>query len=116
MGMEESDITNKIRLKASELGVTLFKNVRGFFWTLDKKRKIRAGLMCDGASDLIGYKSIKITQEMVGERISVFVALEIKTPLGHASEEQKDFIARVKERGGIAGIARSSEDAEKILK
>ena len=114
MAGQESDIVHKIMLALSPLRCTTFKNVRGMFWTMDKKRKVRAGIMADGSSDLIGFKRVKITQEMVGKSIAVFLAIEVKTDKGYATNEQKDFIAFVKEAGGLAGIARSPEDAKRI--
>lgn len=113
---EETDITNKIMLALSPLGVVCWKNTRGLFWTMDKKRKIRAGLAAPGSSDLIGFKRIKITQDMVNSVVAIFCAIEVKTDKGYASSEQKDFIAFVKEAGGYAGVARSPDDAKEIIK
>lgn len=117
MGHAETDVTNRIQLALSPLGCVLIKNVRGLFWTLDKKRKVRAGLLADGASDLIGFKRVKITQEMVGKFLPVLTVIEVKTlvPKTYPSPEQKDFIAFVKEAGGYAGVARSPEDAIRII-
>jgi hypothetical protein len=77
-------------------------------------RPLRAGL-CSGSSDLVGWRSVTITPEMVGTRVALFVAIEVKAPCGRATAEQKNFIARVVEAGGVAGIARSPRDAEVIL-
>jgi hypothetical protein len=53
---------------------------------------------------------------MVGQRVAIFAAIEVKTPTGRPTEEQINFIGRVNKAGGIAGIARSPEDAIEILK
>jgi hypothetical protein len=95
------------------LGVTLFKNVSGLFYTKDG-RPIKAGMM-NGFSDLCGWKTVKITSDMVGKELAVFVAIEVKTPTGKIRPEQKIFIETVKERGGIAGVCRSVEEAEKLV-
>lgn len=76
---------------------------------------IRAGL-CEGSSDLIGWKSVMVTPDMVGKRVALFTAVEVKTPTGRPTKEQLNFIQRIKEAGGIAGIARSEEEAEYITK
>lgn len=115
MAAGESNIVNKIMMDLSPLGCVLIKNVRGLFWTLDKKRKVRAGLQADGSSDLIGFKRVKITQDHVGKTLPVFLCIEVKTPKGYASPEQKDFIRFMLDNGGYAGIARSTEDAIKII-
>ena len=121
MAAGESDVVHKIMLALSPLRCTTFKNVRGLFWTLDKRSKVRAGLLADGSSDLIGFKRVMITQDMVGQTVAVFLAIEVKTDKTektdktYASREQKDFIEFVKEAGGIAGVARSADDAKKII-
>lgn len=115
MAEAESNIVKQIRLELSKRGVVTWLNVRGLFWTMDRRRKVRAGLLADGSSDLIGFKRVLVTQAMIGQQIAVLVCIEVKTDKGRASEAQKDFIAFVKESGGYAGIARSPEDAKKII-
>jgi hypothetical protein len=64
-----------------------------------------------GASDLIGFESVTITPEMVGHRVAVFTALEVKGPKGNVSPEQREFLKAVEDAGGIAAVVRSVEDA-----
>jgi hypothetical protein len=45
----------------------------------------------------------------------VFTALEIKAATGRLSEEQRRFLAIVQQLGGIAGVARSVQDAQGLL-
>ncbi len=78
-------------------------------------RRIRYGL-CEGSSDTVGWKSVTITEEMVGEKVAVFCGAEIKTPTGKATLEQMNFVTRVNAAGGRAGFARSPEEAVKIVK
>lgn len=103
-------------LALSKEGCTILKNVRGLFWTLDKKRKVRAGLLINGSSDLIGGTRKIVTQDMVGKQVFIWTCIEVKTVTGVASREQKDFVQFVRENGGYAGIARSPEDALEIIK
>ena len=44
-----------------------------------------------------------------------FIAIECKTPNGRVRPEQEQFIAAMREARALAGIARSEEDAIKIL-
>lgn len=76
-------------------------------------RLVRFGL-CKGSADLVGLTSIVVTPEMVGKKLAVFTAIEVKTATGKATPEQLNFIKRVQELGGLAGIARSIEDAKTI--
>jgi hypothetical protein len=41
--------------------------------------------------------------------------IEVKRPGGVVSDDQKDFLAKVKAGGGIAGLAYSVDDAERLL-
>lgn len=69
-----------------------------------------------GASDLIGWRQVEVTPEMVGKRVAVFVAVETKrTKGGRASEAQVNFCEQVRTAGGIAGIANSPEAAQAII-
>lgn len=72
-------------------------------------RRIRFGL-CVGSSDLIGLKTITVTEDMVGQQIAIFAAIEVKPPRGKPTEKQTNFIDFVNQAGGIAIIARSPED------
>lgn len=77
-------------------------------------RVIEFGL-CVGSSDLIGWKSVEITPEMVGQRIAVFVAIETKRPRkSKTSDEQHDFIRTVQNAGGIGLIAKSEKELEQL--
>ena len=55
------------------------------------------------------------TPDMVGQRIAVFTSIEVKTPTGRVSPEQRQWLEAVQAAGGIAGVARSVEDALRIV-
>lgn len=97
--MSENSVMQKIRLDAVAEGARLFRNNVGLFDTLDG-RKIRTGL-CVGSSDLIGWTEVTITPEMVGRKVAVFTAVEVKAPRGRLTKEQAAFIAAVNRHGGI---------------
>lgn len=78
-------------------------------------RPLHAGL-CEGSSDLIGWRTVEVTPKMVGQRLAVFAAVEVKSERGRPTTQQKAFITAVSRAGGIAGVARSVEDAEKMLR
>ena len=101
--MTESQVMHDIRLAlAREPDVTLWRNNTGALRSADG-RLIQYGL-CVGSSDLIGIGP--------GGR---FLAIEVKGPRGVVSDEQERFIALVRRRGGIAGVASSVEDAMGIV-
>ena len=53
--------------------------------------------------------------EMVGSTVAVFTSIEVKTPTGRLRPEQQQWLDAVQAAGGIAGVARSVEDAEALL-
>jgi len=116
MAQAETSIVNDIMKALAPHGVTLFRNVKGMFLTPDGKRKVSAGLIAPGSSDLIGFRRVKITPDMVGQTLAIIAALEIKTPTGTASHAQRDFVQYIAENGGFSGIARSPEEAKIICK
>jgi hypothetical protein len=75
---------------------------------------VRYGL-CPGSSDLIGYRTIVITPDMVGQRLAVFAAVEVKDQAA-PTEQQQAFIRLIEQAGGLAGVARSVPDALSILR
>ena len=71
--------------------------------------------LCKGSADLIGYRTITITPDMVGQQVAVFASIEAKTPAGRIRPEQQAWMETVQAAGGIAGVARSVEDALRIM-
>lgn len=68
-----------------------------------------------GYADLTGWRSVEVTPDMVGRKLAVFVALEVKGPRGRLSPEQDRFLQVVSDAGGLAGVPRSVDDAGEIL-
>jgi hypothetical protein len=68
-----------------------------------------------GTSDTIGFKPVVVTPELLGARLAVFCAIEVKNARGRATDAQRDFIELVNRSGGLAGIARSFDEAREIL-
>ncbi|MDD2863962.1 MAG: VRR-NUC domain-containing protein [Methylococcales bacterium] len=111
----ETTLQNKIRLALGRrANVRMFRNNVGLFKTKDG-RNVQTGL-CVGSSDLIGFQSITITPEMVGQKIAVFTAIEVKTEKGKVSPQQDKFIEMVGRFGGIGTVVRSVDEAMDVLK
>lgn len=112
--MKESEIQNQIRISCNKGNTRLWRNNIGEAKT--KYGVVRYGIPGVGGSDLIGFKTITIKPEHIGKNIAVFAAVECKSPKGKPSQEQINFIKYIRESGGLAGIARSTEEAKSILK
>ncbi len=72
----------------------------------------RFGVGGDGGGDLIGYRIITITPEMVGTRICQFLNREIKTETGRASPEQIAFHNAINAAGGDSKILKGVGDIQ----
>lgn len=72
------------------------------------------GRAMPGTSDAIGLHAVTITPDMVGRTLAVFVAIETKDK-ARLTPQQRAFILNVHRLGGIAGCARSVDDARAIL-
>jgi hypothetical protein len=68
-----------------------------------------------GSADLIGWRTITITPDMVGRQLAVFTSIEVKTESGRVRPEQQAWLDVVQSSGGFAGIARSVADASQII-
>lgn len=100
----EQNIQKLIMLALSEAGCLVWRNNVGSYTTADGAF-IRYGVGGVGGSDLIG----------IHKPTGRFLAIEVKSPKGKPSPAQLNFIEQVRSAGGIAGIARSPEDAVQLL-
>jgi len=115
MANDETIIQQRIRLALGrEPSLRLFRNNTGSLPDPRTKRPVQFGL-CKGSADLIGWKQVTITPDMVGQKVAVFASIEVKTPTGRLTPEQQTWLNAVQAAGGVAGIARSVEDAQRIL-
>lgn len=133
--MTEIDEMRRGQVALSDAGATLFRHnvalavVGKITWIRDQvvvrlnpgdavvrqARPLHAGLV-KGGSDLLGWTSIVITPDMVGETVAVFTAVEWKTRDGRLEPEQQTFINNVKRAGGFAGVARTVAEALGIIR
>jgi len=116
MAWQARELENAIMLEASKHGIVLGKNAKGMFRQLYSENKQKAGLLLPGSSDLIGWTSITITPAMVGSKVAIYTAAEIKAGRDTLKDDQANFLGQVSAAGGIAGVARSVEDFLEIIK
>lgn len=128
--MTEAELQRRILLRCCRGPVRLFRNNTAQGWAGKSQRFTRAGTvavaagdvlvrkayplhagLCNGSADLIGWLSVVVTPDMVGQRVAIFLAPEIKTATGSVAEDQSRFIDAVNAAGGRAGIVRSEDQA-----
>jgi hypothetical protein len=109
----EKELLAYARIEATKNGGRLWRNQSGMAWQgeilsksynvlhLKNPRPLKSGLT-NGASDLIGFLPLRITEEYLGKTIAVFFANEIKTKNDKLSKEQLNFLYFISESGGIA--------------
>jgi hypothetical protein len=129
----EGSVITRVQLDATAKGWRLFRNSTGQGWQgqiteeytlterngrpvhvveLTNARRVAYGLT-RGSSDLIGWRPVIITTEMVGQTIAQFVAVECKTErYRRTTEEQDNFLGQVAGSGGAAYLARGDGTAE----
>lgn len=131
--MNPSNRNKLSQIAASKLGARLFRMSTGLFWAgkseeirrtktvtvnsgdviIRGARPVHAGVK--GMSDEIGFITVTITPEMVGQKFARYLAVEDKTGNAVTTKEQKSFTKMVRSFGGLAGVARSDDDVERII-
>ena len=111
----ETKLQNLILVALSEAGCTVWRVETAGAWlgrqihregntvTLTNARMFTTGL-CKGGADIVGIAPC-----------GRFLAIEVKTKTGRPTNDQLRFIEAVKRAGGIAGIARSVDDALQLI-
>lgn len=110
MANPETVLQQEIRLEVSKRckGVRLFRNQVGAAKV--NGSWLKYGLT-NGSPDLVGWQSLVIDESMVGQRVAVFVGLEVKTDDGTLRDDQKRFLSALDVAGGISFVCRSVERA-----
>ena len=115
MAASETHLQQEIRLAVgTRPDLRLYRNNCGSLPDPRTGRLVTFGL-ARGSADLIGWRTITVTQAMVGTRLAIFTSIEVKVPTGRVRPEQQAWLEAVQGAGGIAIIARSVPDAELAL-
>lgn len=101
-GRKETDILQEIRLEASKLGLTLFRNNVGALKD-ENGRLVKYGLHV-GSPDLIGWDSK-----------GRFVGIEVKNETGKVKPEQQIFLDAINKSGGIGIVCRDAKKLKELL-
>ena len=110
----ETTLQQQIRLAlGTNPDVRAFRNQCGALPDPRTGRLVTFGL-AKGSADLIGWRTVVVTPEMVGTRLAVFLSIEVKTATGRVNPAQQAWLSVVQGAGGLAGIARSVPDALRI--
>ena len=114
MANAETDLQQRIRLAlGTRPDLRIFRNQVGQLPDPRTGRPVQFGL-ARGSADLIGWRTVTVTPEMVGQQIAVFTSIEVKTPTGRLTPAQAAWLNSVTVSGGIAGVARNLADALRI--
>ena len=111
MANAETTLQQQIRLAiGTRPEARIFRNQVGSLPDPRTGRLVTFGL-AKGSADLIGWRTVTITPDMVGTRLAIFTSIEVKTPTGRVRPEQQAWLDVVQEAGGVAGVVRSVADA-----
>ena len=131
--MKEADVLRSV-MRLSTGAVRLFRNNVGVFWggkvervrstcrvevtpadvVIRNARPVSCGLQ-EGSGDLIGWRTIEVTPDMVGQRLAVFTSLEVKSGSGRVRPGQRVWQDVVRAMGGTAAVVRSADEAAAAL-
>jgi hypothetical protein len=111
--VSETRLVHEIRAALSNRLVRLFRNNVGRL-LLPDGLWLNYGLF-PGSADLIGWRTVAITPEMVGKQIAQFVSVEVKTETGRVQPNQRQWAAAVTQAGGVAGVVHSLDEASQLL-
>jgi len=125
-GMSENAVAQRIRLRASQVGMRLFRNNVGACESADG-RQIRYGLANESkrinseckSADLIGITPLLIKQHHIGTIVGVFTSIECKKSdweyTGKGREvAQNNWKNIVQSLGGIAEFANNDVTIDEI--
>lgn len=116
--MNETPITKSIRLALSRGSIRLFRNNCGVLQN-EYGGWVHFGL-ADGSGDLIGWRTITITPDMVGKSVAQFCSVEVKRPGSRTdkkrAEDQANWRNAVNAAGGVGVQVTSVAEAERALK
>ena len=112
MANPETTLQQRIRLSCSRGRVRLFRNNVGALRDATTGRLVRFGL-APGSADLIGWRTVTIGPEHLGQQLAQFVSLEVKAPgrIRTTRPDQMVWRDRVAAAGGLALIADSEQAA-----
>lgn len=117
----ESRVQSEVRIEAARRGIRLWRNNNGA-GRLENGSYVRFGLANDSpqlnamlkSGDLIGYETVTITPDMVGQKIARFLSVECK-PTDFRPDKSPRYLAQkrwadlVNRAGGRAVFATSRE-------
>jgi penicillin-binding protein-related factor A (putative recombinase) len=103
--VKEKVVVSQILTYLQSRGVFIWKNASVGIWDQQRKcfRRPVSKFQIKGVSDILG---------VYGGR---FLAIEVKAKKGVVSKEQVTFLKAIRDRGGIAFVARSVEDVASEL-
>lgn len=128
-----NELTKQILLLASKAGARLWRRNVGMAWAGASTKFTAAGMVSVQAGDVLvrralpfhngvagqydtyGFKPVVITPEMVGTTVAVHVEIEIKFGRDRVSTEQAKWGEFCGKNGVLAGVARTVDDATRIL-
>lgn len=106
----ESYVLREVLLAVAAVpGVVAWRQNSGLYYAPDGRggfRRVRAAM--PGCADILGWVRLG--------SLAAFLALEVKTQTGRTRPEQREFLAAVRDSGGLAAVVRSPEEAVEAIR
>jgi hypothetical protein len=113
--MSEANFMRRVIAAAGQHDIWAYRNSVGLFYTRNGL-PVRCGL-CKDSADIIGFRPVLITPDMVGQTIAKFIGWETKGPRTAIRQGQRDWLAMLASHGGEARLIVEGEtDLEAIYR
>lgn len=124
--MNETNLVRQFLLTASRAGSRLWRQNTGQAWIGQSEKFTARRTVTVNPGDVIIRQARPFHAGFAGlsdiggltprDGVAVYTSIEAKTATGRVSEEQRAFISMVRSFGGLAGVARSDQDVEAIIR
>jgi len=84
---------------AAQAGIELLRANAGKFRSLYGNQIIEG--FPQGFPDYVGYRSVVVTEDMVGQTVAIFAAAEIKAKTDTRTEQQRKWADKLREAGAL---------------
>lgn len=116
MANPETILQNKILARhGARPNVRLWRNETAGAWVGKYLGRTPDGNVLIGSASHINAGLAVGSADIIGIKDGRFVAIEVKMPGKNPTKQQKAFLDTVSAMGGIAGVARSIADSDRIL-
>lgn len=114
----ETNLVRECLLRASQLGNRLWRQQSGMGWIGQSTRLPNGDVLIKNARPFhAGHTGLADTGGYaIVDGVPIICQIEVKTPNGRVRPEQRQWISFIRSVGGLAGVARSAQDVDRVMR